>query len=278
MTTEASETFFQRIVVGSAAVLLFLIVNYFALVPGFQWVFVVSLMLVIGISLWEYYEMAAALTFRPMVSAGIWTSCLYLIAVMISIRQPQWIILPAAVLFGFLVITCLLQLKDESNAPLANLAVTLFGFGYIVLPLSCLLYITYWPSAAGSWWLLYLVFVTKATDIGGYIVGRSFGTWPLAPMVSPKKTIEGTLGGLALAIFVSMVLSQTAPLDIHLFPALILGLVISITAQLGDLAESLLKRNAGVKDSSHLPGLGGMLDIMDSLIFTAPAMYLYLHL
>jgi len=122
---------------------------------------------------------------------------------------------------------------------------------------------------------------TFATDVGAYFIGRTLGRTKLAPTVSPNKTVEGLLGGLAsafLALFVYTWLIQGA------FPfgrgeLLAFSVLLSFAAQLGDLTESMLKRYAGVKDSGHfLPGHGGLLDRLDSLIFSVPLTYYLLEI
>lgn len=280
MKMKSSDSLIQRLLVGTFAIILFLLMDFYAHVPGFEWVFVGVLTFVVGMALWEFYGMAVAMRYRPMMRTGIWSAALFLVACMFQIKQPSPLVwAPSAVLFLFLMTGFFLQLFGSGKDPLLGLAVTVFGVGYVVLPLSLLLYITYYPfdlpNHDGRWWLLYLVLVTKMTDIGGFAIGKLFGKRPLAPKVSPKKTIEGAMGGLLLAMSASMVVGIMI-LNLTPLEALFLGCLLSIGAQFGDLSESLLKRDAGVKDSSHLPGLGGLLDIMDSLIFTAPLLYLYL--
>lgn len=279
MNNKASDSLIQRTLVGSLAIMVFLLIDYFALVPGFQWVFATVLILIVGMSLWEFYEMSVAMDYSPMIRTGIWSAALYLLASLVSIQVPAWSFLPYAALFVLLVTAFALKLFNSGKDPLACLAVTFFGFCYIVLPLSLLLPITYYPWAIpehdGRWWLLYLVLVTKMTDIGGFIIGKALGRHPLAPHISPRKTMEGALGGLLFSSLASLAIGIPA-LNFSAAEALILGAVISVAGQFGDLAESLLKRNAGIKDSSHLPGLGGLLDIMDSMIFTVPIVFLYL--
>jgi phosphatidate cytidylyltransferase len=135
----------------------------------------------------------------------------------------------------------------------------------------------------GRWWLIYVLAVTKMTDIGAYFCGKLFGKTKLAAYISPKKTIEGSLGGLIIGIVTSYVFSEgmhgwltPLPMILTVSQSIWLGGITSFLAQFGDLSESLLKRDMGVKDSNQLPGVGGMLDMMDSLVFTAPFIYIYL--
>ena len=130
-------------------------------------------------------------------------------------------------------------------------------------------------SPSQGLFLLMFVFLAVAlTDIGAYYFGVKFGKHKLAEVVSPKKTIEGAIGGGLCAILISALgIFYT---DLSLFQALFGGLIITLSAQLGDLSESLIKRDAGVKDSSDiLPGHGGMLDRFDGYIFAIPVAYYY---
>jgi phosphatidate cytidylyltransferase len=137
---------------------------------------------------------------------------------------------------------------------------------------------------SGGLLLLLPVLLTWASDIGAYAVGRTMGRHKLIPSVSPGKTIEGSVGGLLASMLVAwaytqFVLHPASHLDFRWAPAGVLafGALVSVAAQVGDLAESLLKREAGVKDSSHIiPGHGGILDRFDSLLFVLPVAYVVL--
>lgn len=158
---------------------------------------------------------------------------------------------------------------------LMDSSITLFGVLYIGVALSYLILIRSFPQ--GEWLVLFILLITWAADTGAYYVGKTFGRHPLAPAISPKKTVEGLLGGLAFAIIAAYACrSWVASYDLTMMSCLLLGGLLTITGLAGDLAESALKRSAGMKDSSGLlPGHGGMLDRIDSLLFTAPAFYYY---
>ncbi|MFN8667306.1 MAG: phosphatidate cytidylyltransferase [Gemmatimonadaceae bacterium] len=136
--------------------------------------------------------------------------------------------------------------------------------------------------AAGTALVLFPVILTWASDIGAYFVGRALGKAKLIPSVSPGKTRAGAIGALVITMLAAYaynlyVLRPYSQLALAPWTALVFGLVISGAAQVGDLAESLLKREAGVKDSSQLlPGHGGILDRLDSLYFVLPVAYLIL--
>lgn len=122
------------------------------------------------------------------------------------------------------------------------------------------------------------------TDMGAFFVGKKLGRHQLAAQISPKKTVEGAIGGLVTAVISSALIPPLASwidspfaLQVTLWQTLILGCLIGILSQIGDLGESLLKRDAGIKDSNQLPGLGGVLDMIDSLVFTLPLGYFFLY-
>ncbi|MBM4124999.1 MAG: phosphatidate cytidylyltransferase, partial [Nitrospira sp.] len=156
-------------------------------------------------------------------------------------------------------------------------AVLVFGILYIGLTMGHLLLTR--SLAEGEFLIFFLVLVTWAGDTGAYYAGVSLGRRKLAPVISPNKTLEGLLGGLLLAILVSIGAGLWFLPSFSLTDCLALGLVLTLTGMVGDLAESVLKRSAGVKDSGSLiPAHGGMFDRLDSLLFTAPAFYYYVTL
>ncbi len=129
----------------------------------------------------------------------------------------------------------------------------------------------------GTLALALAIFVPKCGDAGAYFVGRFLGRHPMTPLLSPKKTWEGLAGGLVASVVAALVISQLGPVLSNLWWAALFGLVVGVAAVLGDLAESLIKRNSGKKDaSSVLPGMGGVLDLVDSILFAAPVVYWWL--
>lgn len=168
---------------------------------------------------------------------------------------------------------------------IANVATTLLGFVYCGwFPLHLLFLrnmgdsVDGWfiPDPLGAGYCILILFAVLVTDTFCYFVGCKWGKHKLSPVISPNKTIEGSLGGT----FMCMVFSLGIGLTIGLpwYHAMILGLLIAVFAQIGDLCESMIKRDAGVKDSSNvLPGHGGFLDRCDSYILTIPVVYYYLQ-
>lgn len=150
----------------------------------------------------------------------------------------------------------------------------LFGILYVGLPLSTVVSARSLPS--GAFLVLFLAVVTWASDSGAYYAGTLWGKHPLMPSISPKKTYEGLLGGLIGAIAAALLAQMWFASELSWTDAVALGILLTLTGLVGDLFESAIKRRAGVKDSGGiLPGHGGMLDRIDSLLFTAPTFYYY---
>ncbi|MDP8234468.1 MAG: phosphatidate cytidylyltransferase [Candidatus Saelkia tenebricola] len=164
--------------------------------------------------------------------------------------------------------------KTNKDAALC-LSLTILGLIYITIP--CLFFIKIRTLNFGTHLIAYFVFVSKATDVGAYLIGTKFGKHPLVPRISPKKSVEGFIGGLLFSFTAAYIGSKYVPIiSLKHIPAI--GLILGVCAQFGDLAESVLKRDAGVKDSGRtIPGLGGVLDLIDSLLISLPFYYLYLY-
>jgi phosphatidate cytidylyltransferase len=190
----------------------------------------------------------------------------------------------------FLALLTILMVLTRLRAPLEGyrsfdeIAATLFGFAYCVLLFSFVPKILLLPALGSDSvvYLVYLVAVTKLTDMGAYLVGSAIGKDKLVPQISPGKTWQGFWGALFFAVVGSYVFYFVAGDRIPIITAVhagVLGLLIALVAVLGDLAESIIKRSLAVKDSGHvMPGIGGFLDLIDSVIFTAPVFYFYLLL
>ncbi len=177
---------------------------------------------------------------------------------------------------------CLRQFFSRSNtAGILAISTTLFGLMYVPWLLNFIQKINFFPDVEGRFYLLYFILITKLSDTGAYIVGSLIGRHKMIPRVSPGKTWEGFAGALLVSTGASVLfahcLQRHMPglIPVH---AVILGFLLGLSAVIGDLIESIFKREAGVKDSGRfLPGIGGILDLLDSLLFNAPIMYLYLR-
>ncbi len=169
---------------------------------------------------------------------------------------------------------------DYRSQAISAIGVSLAGITFIAIPLSLLPSIFIlgekFETVTGPRLILMILIILWIYDTVAYIFGSVFGKHPLYKRLSPGKTWEGSLGGLVFGLATAFVISGYYP-AIHLFHWLVLATIIIIFGTLGDLCESMLKRNAGVKDSgSLLPGHGGILDRFDALFFTAPAIYFYI--
>jgi len=164
--------------------------------------------------------------------------------------------------------------KKEKGSAFLSWAWTVAGVIYIGLLLSHLIWLRLLPDGAG--WVFLALFATFASDTTAYFVGSLLGKKRLAPSISPSKTLEGAIGGLAGSMIMSPLVVMLFDLPVGWIEAVLMGALISIFGQLGDLAESLLKRNMSAKDSGKaVPGHGGCLDRMDSVVFAVVVVYYY---
>ncbi len=239
-----------------------------------------------AVGVWEYGRLAVSKGLTPSIPLMMGVAVAEVFAFYIAHRWIHSAELPVFILALGLGLFFLYRFRRSEEA-LLHVAVEFFSIAYIAVPLSYMLAILYpispTPDHDGRWWLVYLLLVTKITDIGAYFVGKLWGKHRLAPVLSPKKTVEGAVAGFLSAVLLSLAMVTIgakfagSSFPLKLWDAFWLGILIGIFGQIGDLAESLLKRDAVVKDSNALPGLGGVLDMMDSLIFTAPIVYFYLQ-
>ncbi len=174
-------------------------------------------------------------------------------------------------------LTSRLVATSELKRSLVDSSVMVFGVLYVSLTLGHLLLTRTLPG--GEYLIFFLVLVTWAGDTGAYYAGVTLGRHKLAPVVSPNKTIEGLLGGLVLAVVVAFIAQRWFLPTFTILDCVATGLLLTGVGVLGDLSESAMKRSAGVKDSGAvIPAHGGMLDRLDSLLFTAPTFYYYMTL
>jgi phosphatidate cytidylyltransferase len=258
------------------------------------WALAGLLAVVSAIGAWELYRMARNTGHTPLTDLGCALAGLIPLAVharYLEIFQPRlsWF----AVAF-ILVMSIVIWSRGVAGSPLSAMAITVFGVIYTGAMLSFGYAIRYHeyaiggadlgpiPLDSGAMLLGLPLLVTWASDIGAFAVGRTFKGPKLIPKVSPGKTISGAIGGLVASVvvawlYVGNVLQPVAQLALTTMGIVVFGVLISVAAQLGDLVESLLKREAGVKDSGGLlPGHGGILDRLDSLFFVLPTAHLLL--
>jgi phosphatidate cytidylyltransferase len=267
-----------------------------ALTVGFTGNEVVFFLLIAGLGLaglWEYFVMIEKSGMRCFKAFGMCCGAAYFIGSFLFFRSNgadadynfETLVL---LVFLFGVFARQMFRPTTKQAPLETMAYTLFGLLYVSWLFNFLTKIIYVvprdPNGhtVGQFYVIYLVIVTKFSDMGAYLVGSKIGRHLMVPHISPAKTWEGFIGSLVFAALGSCLSLLVLPHELHALNwlhALLLGMLIGLAAVVGDLGESILKRSTGVKDSgSVLPGIGGVLDLIDSLLFTGPLLYFYLRL
>ncbi|HET9533018.1 MAG TPA: phosphatidate cytidylyltransferase [Blastocatellia bacterium] len=232
----------------------------------------------------EFYGLASKAGCRPLQFLG-YPAALAVIAAFVY-ESPAWIVAALAALAVSALAVEVFRAEDMQRS-LASVSATIFGVVYVALLLGFLIALRMTPDTltapatpklAAKLLTIFFAMV-MLTDTGAYYTGRSIGRHKLAPRVSPGKTIEGSIGGFISAALAGLASKYVFFPEIPALHALLLGAVIGIVGQVGDLAESLLKRGSQVKDSGNIfPGHGGMLDRVDSLLFCAPIIYYYSRL
>jgi phosphatidate cytidylyltransferase len=230
----------------------------------------------------EFYRMVGVLKVPTLAGIGLLFTLLFILSphFKCNLNVPlSSLFLTAAVVLPMIMMIFLPKKEGLFN----NWAWMMAGILYIGWLLSYIVELRLEPGTnafpdAGRNFVFLALFTTFGSDTAAYFIGRALGKHKLAPQISPGKTWEGAIAGLFGAVIISLLFTLNTPLQLPLSygQAILLGLLISIFGQLGDLAESLLKRNAGVKDSGSLmPGHGGLLDRMDSIVFAGVVVYLY---
>ena len=242
-------------------------------------------LLMIGLALREFYMMMASKGLEPHWKSGFLAALLFPIGIYVRLRThrtEEWHL--AGLLTVLLVAMLLAELRrGASKQTLVNASSTLLGVLYIgwlgshvaaLRELPASLHVKY---AQGMSFALLPFFLAWTCDTAAYLVGRAWGRHRLAPSVSPQKSVEGAVGGLLASIAAGAVARLSFAPYLSWGAALALGALVGVFAQLGDLVESLLKRDAETKESSSLiPGHGGVLDRFDSILFAAPLVYYFL--
>lgn len=251
---------------------------------GMPYFFVLLAAVAALLALGEFYNLAAKMGTKPLLLLG-YVAALLVMACFFA-DEPAWIVaVLAALVIGALGYA--LTQPDHLRTALASVSATVFGVVYIAVLAGFLVGVRMTPDGFAkiaiphlAAKLLTMFFaMVMMTDTGAYYTGRSLGRHKLAPRISPGKTIEGAVGGFITAIIAGPLCRLTFFPELPLWHAVALGAALGIIGQIGDLVESLLKRGADVKDSSHLlPGHGGMLDRLDSILFCAPLLYYYSRL
>jgi phosphatidate cytidylyltransferase len=259
--------------IATSALIIVLVAVIVFLFPN--WVFSLLASVMIGVALSEFFNLVAKKGIFVYKYFGIIIGMFVPILIYFQMGGEGYFTLePFFIVIACLFIFVLQFIRRDSSQALASIAVTLFGLLYIAWFFSFFIKIKFLQN--GTLLVAFLVLVTKMGDVGAYLVGNVIGKHNLIPRISPHKTIEGTIGGLAFSILSAVASKSYLPT----FPyghLIVLGALLGILAQVGDLAESLLKRDCALKDSGSIfPGFGGMLVLIDSLLFTTPIFYFYI--
>lgn len=269
----------KRIIWGTLAAVTALLVIFLG---KLTFTLAVGLVTVLGIL--EYVELLKKQHLRPQTEVILLFSLLLLLFIhckyisipgldTVTIKKINTESFFALILISVFFTSLVLELlRGNPEQGLVNAAVNLFGTVYIGFMFAYILLLRFIPN--GFFYLLFVLAVTWGNDSGAYFVGINFGKHKLSPRISPQKSIEGSIGGigggLIAAVLAGIVFKKS------LLPLLVLAFLVVITGQFGDLVESVIKRNAGVKDSgTFLPGHGGILDRLDSLLFAGPVVYYF---
>jgi len=239
--------------------------------------FLILVDLIILLGLREFYVLMRAKGYQPFEALG------YFCALAISwYAWREGVGVPLIVTGSLLLIMVREIFRRDMTNSLAHIAVTIFGIMYIGWMGSHLVMLRELPAALGLddrmgvQLVFFAALLTWATDTGAYLFGVAFGRHPLIPRISPKKTVEGAIGGLLAAGLCGWLCAKGLTPFLTPLAATVVGLIVGVMAQLGDLVESMIKRDAGIKDSAELiPGHGGVLDRFDSMLFTVPVLYYY---
>ncbi len=252
----------------TAAVLIPLVYVIIVLLP--PWALTLLLFIVGSIALQELYRISfQSRTNRPLLAVGLIAFALILAHTHVSLSLTEALTASAISL-----VVAMFFVPGSREQRWTDTVTTFLGLLYVGVTLSTVVAVRSLP--AGEWLALFLAVVTWASDSGAYYAGTLWGKHLLIPSISPKKTVEGVFGGLLFAIAAALLAQLWFASPLSLMDALFLGILITISGLFGDLFESVIKRRQGVKDSGGiLPGHGGMLDRLDSLLFTAPTFYYY---
>jgi len=239
--------------------------------------FFILLLIIIGICLKEIFKMINYIGYEPSWWLGFILSLYFIGSTFLNTINFQYLVRDYNYEIFIIIVIIFYSIRQllikEHLKMLPNISLTIFGSLYLGYLASYLIKIRSLPS--GRYLLLILLCIIWVNDTSAYLIGSKFGRKKIFPKVSPKKTIEGSLAGIFFSIIVTFFFKNWLNMD--WIKILFLGITIALVAQLGDFFESLIKRCTGVKNSSDLiPGHGGILDRLDSILFAAPVFYYFL--
>jgi phosphatidate cytidylyltransferase len=243
-----------------------------------EWTFFTVFLLISLLTLHEFYRIGQAAGRNPFFVWGLIQAALVFTAAYLSFSGHGQVLYTYILLAFFALIFVFSIFRKDREQLLSCIAFSIMGIMYVSLPMSLINSIAFAKGTYAYPLIIGLLFSQWANDTGGYFAGKAFGKHKLYEALSPKKTWEGAVGGLVLVLIVTYIISLFFQ-DLNSLEWMGLGLVVAVFGSIGDLAESLFKRNLAIKDSgSSIPGHGGFLDRFDGLLLALPFATLYIHL
>jgi phosphatidate cytidylyltransferase len=284
----APRTFFKRLI---SWVLLW-VGTLFLIYSGWKSATLICMALLALAGQWEFYRAQEEKGHKVFKQSGLFCGALlffmtwWFLIHKQTVEDARLIHFGIELVLGFSVLGAFIRLvvwQEEHRAPITTAALTILGLMYVPFLFNFVALLAFMPPdpAENRFLLIYLLAVTKFSDVGAYVVGSMIGRHKMIPRISPGKTWEGFGGAILTSLVISVVLTHfmegRAP-SLSFTSSVVLGILLPLISVVGDLAESVVKRDASIKDSGHtIPGIGGVLDLIDSILFTAPVLYFYLQ-
>jgi phosphatidate cytidylyltransferase len=239
---------------------------------------------------WEFYRAQEEKGHKVFKQSGLFFGALlFFVTWLFLIHQPanaRFVHLGLEMVICFAVLGAFIRLvvwQEHHRAPITTAALTVLGLLYVPFLFNFVALLAFMPldPHENRFLLIYLLAVTKFSDVGAYVIGSMIGRHKMIPRISPGKTWEGFGGAILTSLAISVLLThflETRAPSLSFTSSIVLGILLPLISVVGDLAESVVKRDASIKDSGHtIPGIGGVLDLIDSILFTAPVLYFYLQ-
>ncbi len=267
----------------SAVIMLSLVGAAVFLPPVFK---LIALLCICAVGMWEFYGILEKAGIGHYKFTGLACGCLLIAVTWFGLQFGSHedafalvLLMPALIL----AVVLIRQIFEKTDVkPLETIGSTLLGVFFVAFFLNFIgILLVGWGDSEGRFLLIYMVVVVKSTDIGAYFTGCAIGRHKLIPRISPAKTWEGCAGGLLTAVAASLIFLSLASWNIGGMPVrwtdgVVLAFLLAMAGIMGDLAESMVKRAGGIKDSGQwILGMGGLLDVIDSILFAAPILFVY---
>lgn len=295
MGNNNTDNFFKHLLRRISTAVIFVVVMLGGIYGG-RYTFVALFAIITALCLWEYLSMVLQRysrrdSIRMLLGLGFGLTPFMLATILQlgllptgtdgleTVDTDTFIVFTAILFFPFVFMAFIYELFSQSKTPFINVAFVVLGMVYIGAPFALLDFIAFDGQTFYADTVFGLLLMTWANDTGAYLVGSQIGKTPLAPTISPKKTWEGSIGGIVITLLIATILAYifAGKENLEFIDWLVLGGIVIVFGSVGDLVESMLKRSVKIKDSgSLLPGHGGLLDRFDAFIFLLPFAAAYL--